>query len=97
MTQVIYKKIDKFSIAEMPTECFNGRIFVVNNADDAKKSVNFLLRHNVLGFDTETKPSFKKGRINKVALLQIATHNEAFLFQLNSIGLTDDIIQLLED
>ena len=97
MTQVIHKKIDKFSIAEMPTECFNGRIIVVNKEDDAKKYINFLMTHNVLGFDTETKPSFKKGRINKVALLQIATHNEACLFQLNSIGLTDDIIRLFED
>lgn len=97
MTQVIQKKIDKYSIAKMPTECFNGRIIVVNKAEDATEAVNFLMSHNVVGFDTETKPSFKKGKINKVALLQIATHDEAFLFQLNSIGITDDIMRLLED
>ena len=97
MTQLIHKKIDKFSIAKMPTECFNGRIFVVNQNEDAKNAINSLMSHNVVGFDTETKPSFKKGRINKVALLQIATHDEAFLFQLNSIGITDDIMRLLED
>ena len=81
----------------MPTECFNGRIIVVNQVEDAIKAVNFLMRHKVLGFDTETKPSFKKGRVNKVALLQIATRDDAFLFQLNSIGITDDIMRLLED
>ena len=97
MTQQIHKKIDKFSIAKMPTECFNGRIIVVNQVEDAIKAVNFLMRHKVLGFDTETKPSFKKGRVNKVALLQIATRDDAFLFQLNSIGITDDIMRLLED
>lgn len=97
MTQVIQQRFDKNSIAQLPTEVFKGRIIVVNRISDAKKAVNYLMQQPILGFDTETKPSFKKGKIHKVALLQVSTHDTAFLFQLNAIGITDDIVKLLED
>ena len=97
MAQIILQRFDKESIASLPTEVFKGKIIVINRISDVKKAVNYLLQQPILGFDTETKPSFKKGRINKVALLQVSTHDIAFLFQLNAIGITDDIIKLLED
>ena len=55
------------------------------------------MKQPVLGFDTETRPTFKKGQMHQVALLQVATHNTCFLFRLNQIGLTDSIVHLLED
>lgn len=55
------------------------------------------MQQNILGFDTETKPSFKKGMAHSVALLQVSTHDTCFLFRLNRIGLTDSIVSLLED
>ena len=97
MAQIILQRFDKESIASLPTEVFKGKIIVINRISDVKKAVNYLLQQPILGFDTETKPSFKKGRINKVALLQVSTHDIAFLFQLNAIGITDDLIKLLED
>ena len=97
MVQVIRQKIDKDFVAKLPTEVFKGRIIVINHVSDTKKAVNYLLKQPILGFDTETKPSFKKGRSNKVALLQVASHDTAFLFQLNATGITDDIVRLLED
>ncbi len=51
----------------------------------------------VLGFDTETKPSFKKGRFHQVALLQISTPDKAFLFRLNKISLPRFVIDIMED
>ena len=56
-----------------------------------------LYREEVLGFDTETRPAFKKGRKNKLSLLQFSTEFHAFLFRTGSVGLPDQIIQLLED
>ena len=50
-----------------------------------------------LGIDTETRPSFKKGHINEVALLQVSTHDVCFLFRLNLIGMSAAVIRLLED
>ncbi len=95
--QVIKQKFNKDEIKSLPTIEFQGRIFVINNIFDTKKAVDYLMGQNILGIDTETKPSFKKGQKNKVALLQIATHDTAFLFQLKFTGFTDDIVKLLEN
>jgi ribonuclease D len=51
----------------------------------------------LLGFDTETKPTFKKGRKNKVSLIQLSTGTLACLFRINKLGLPDELIDLLSD
>ena len=51
----------------------------------------------MLGFDTETRPSFTKGRINQVALLQLSTDTDAFLFRLCKIGIPKSLLSLLAD
>lgn len=51
---------------------------------------------DILGFDTETRPSFTKGHQNKVSLLQVSTHDTCFLFRLNRFGLCPAIKKLLE-
>jgi ribonuclease D len=51
----------------------------------------------LLGVDTETRPSFRKGHVNKVALLQVATHDICFLFRLNQLGMSPSIKRLLEN
>lgn len=95
--KTIYKKFDKKRIAALPVVRFEGKIVVVLSAAEAEKAVDYLLTQPVLGVDTETRPSFKKGRINKVALLQVATHDTCFLFRLNCIGMTSAVVRLLED
>ena len=76
---------------------FNGIIEVIVSESDARRAVKFLLKQPLLGFDTETKPSFKPGRLNQVALLQVCSGEICFLFRLNHIGLPQCLINLLED
>lgn len=97
MKKVIYNKIDKRSISNLPKVLFPGRIVVVTTENDADKAVDFLLAQPILGVDTETRPAFKKGINHKVALLQVATHDICFLFRLNYTGITASILKLLED
>lgn len=97
MKKVIYNKIDKRSISNLPKVLFPGRIVVVTTENDADKAVDFLLAQPILGVDTETRPAFKKGINHKVALLQVATHDICFLFRLNYTGITASIFKLLED
>ena len=97
MKKVIYNKIDKRSISNLPKVLFPGRIVVVTTENDADKAVDFLLAQPILGVDTETRPAFKKGINHKVALLQVATHDICFLFRLNYTGITTSILKLLED
>lgn len=83
----IKNKITKAEIAEMPKVQFSGRIFVIYTETDAEKAVEYLRTQHIVGVDTETRPSFKRGMSHKVALLQIATSDTCFLFRLNRIGM----------
>jgi len=62
-----------------------------------EKYFHLLEGQKVLGFDTETKPSFRKGKRNRVSLIQLACDNTALLFRLNRIGIPDKLIELLSD
>ena len=95
--KVIHNKYDKKKIQDLPRVLFEGRIIVVFTEKDADKAVDYLMKQDILGFDTETRPSFKKGQMYHVALLQVATHDTCFLFRLNHIGIPDSLIRLLED
>jgi len=97
MEKIIYDKVDKSYVRKLPRVLFDGRIIVINTAREAEKAVSYLLDQPILGVDTETKPTFKKGRTNTVALLQVATHDTCFLFRLNLTGITSDLKKLLED
>lgn len=94
--KTIYNKYDKKKIAHLPRILFPGRIIVILTEQEADKAVDYLLKADILGFDTETKPVFQRGRQRKVALLQVSTHNTCFLFRLNRIGLCPAVIRLLE-
>ena len=83
----IRNTITKSEIATMPKVLFEGRIFVIYTEADADKAVEYLKTQQIVGVDTETRPSFKRGTTHKVALLQIATADTCFLFRLNRIGM----------
>ena len=71
--------ISKEQISALPIASFQGEITVVDTPDDVSSAVQILEREKFIGFDTETKPSFKKGHTNKVALLQLSTIDHCFL------------------
>ena len=89
--------ISKAEIAQLPVELFEGRIIVVHSAADVEKAVNYLKGFPILGIDTETRPSFAKGRTYEVALMQVSTEDTCFLFRLNYIGMPAALIELLQD
>lgn len=97
MKKIIYNRFDKALIAGLPRAVFGGKVVVVIHEAEAEKAVNYLLSQNVLGIDTETRPSFKRGVIHSVALLQVATNDVCFLFRLNYLGMVPSVVRLLED
>lgn len=94
---VIKRSISKELLKDFPIEAFNGKIVIVEDVPSAERAVLYLRKCSYIGLDTETKPIFKKGARNKVALLQLGNNEICFLFRLNSIGLLPCIIDLLED
>lgn len=95
--KTIFKKFDKKRITALPVVQFQGKIVVVISAGEAERAVDYLLSQSILGVDTETRPSFKKGQIHQVALLQVSTHDICFLFRLNYLGMAPAVVRLLED
>ena len=93
----IKSNIAKADIAQMPPELFGGRIIVVHSAADVEKAVSYLKGFPIVGIDTETRPSFAKGKTYGVALLQISTEDTCFLFRLNYIGMPQALVDLLQD
>ena len=75
--------ISKEQVAEMPLETFEGDIVVIDHVKEVGEACDYLSSRNALGFDTETKPAFKRGQVHKVALIQLSTEKECFLFRLN--------------
>ena len=97
MKKTIYNKFDKHAIAALPRVTFPGRIITIISPGETEKAVDYLLSQSILGVDTETRPSFHKGKHYKVCLLQVSTHDTCFLFRLHLTGMTPAIIRLLED
>lgn len=89
--------IEKSEITSMPTVTFPGRIITINTAADVDKVVKALSKEKLLGFDTETRPAFRKGVQYKVSLLQLSTADTCFLIRLCNTGMPESLISLLEN
>ena len=92
----------KFSITSeelnlLPLKTFEGKVSVITDAEKLEKVKLEIEKHEIIGFDTETRPSFKRGQIYKVALLQLAVPNKVFLIRLHHTGLPDEIISIFEN
>lgn len=74
---------------------FKGEIALVEDMDSFREFFPRLLCSEILGFDTETRPSFTKGVKNKVSLIQLADENLACLFRINKIGIPPELAALL--
>jgi ribonuclease D len=84
-------------LAEFELSWFKGEIVLVEDIATFHKVFPRLLGSDLLGFDTETKPTFKKGRKNIVSLIQLSTGDLACLFRINKIGIPEELVRLLSD
>lgn len=89
--------ISKQQLAALPPDHFNGFIKVIETLEEAKVAVAELRKADLIGFDTETRPSFRKGQNYNVALMQLSTRDTCFLFRLNKLGVPGCLKDLLED
>jgi ribonuclease D len=89
--------IKKEEINLLPLANFGGSVVIVDTAELLDQTLEILNKQRVVGFDTETKPVFSKGKKNKVALLQIATEDTCFLIRLNLLGFTSQMISFFNN
>ena len=84
-------KISRPEIESLPRKKFPGEIFYIDSYTAMHKLLPEMQNKKILGFDTETKPTFKKGVTNEVSLLQLSTSDRAFLFRINHLGIPDEL------
>jgi ribonuclease D len=89
--------LTKEELSALPVEKYTKQIIVINTEKEADEVVKHLSRFKVVGIDTETRPSFRKGDLHKVALIQLATEECTYLFRINRTGITASLKKLFEN
>src|SRR5512133_582363 len=84
-------------LKKLPVSQFEGQIVLVDKIEKFYPVLAELRKSTLLGFDTETRPSFKKGQKNRVSLLQLSDDHKAWIFRLNIIGLPQELADILSD
>jgi ribonuclease D len=87
--------ISNDDVAALEAVHFDGHIEVVETVDALAKACTVLAKESIIGFDTETRPSFKAGVTNKVALIQLSTKDRCYLIRLNKLALSREILAIL--
>ncbi|MDE5629561.1 MAG: 3'-5' exonuclease domain-containing protein 2 [Muribaculaceae bacterium] len=89
--------IEKSALAGLPVTTYTGAITLIDTEDKATAAIEELEHEKIVGFDTETRPSFRKGKLHNVALMQISGSSRCYLFRLNKIGICPALKGFLEN
>jgi ribonuclease D len=95
-TAQVRQKITKAEINELPLIQWDGEVQVLETLESMQEAVDLLQREAHLGFDTETRPTFKKGEYYPPALIQLATESCVYLFRICKIKTLEPLIPILE-
>lgn len=91
------RKITKEEINDLPLHRYEGLVEVVRTEEELAAAVAKMRQETLLGFDTETRPTFRKGKLNLPSLVQFACTDVVYLIQLNWLPFTESIKELLAD
>ena len=92
-----YKKLSKNEINSLPQTQFNGDVEVLSSNDNVQAAVNHLMNYDLIGFDTETKPTFVKGPLNPPSIMQLACIDKVYIFQLDNESLYKKLFPILSN
>ena len=92
-----WERISKEDINKLPMQQYNGPVHIIKTPEEIDLATSQLKKEKLLGFDTETRPAFRKGEHYSPALLQLGGENAVFLFHLKETGLPPNLIEILED
>ena len=91
------ESISNEEVAALQAVQFEGEIIIVETAEALEQACAHLSQQTILGFDTETRPSFTAGVTNKVALLQLYGGGKCFLIRLNRVQMTKQLTEILHN
>ncbi len=93
----IEKTISNEEINLLPLGAYEGKIELITDPKELPAAFKEIQKHKVVGFDTETRPSFKKGQVYDVSLIQLALDKKVFVIRLNHTGVTPEMIPFFEN
>ena len=67
------KSISNDELAELPLSSFEGVIHVIEKPEDLDGALKYLSNQSIIGFDTETRPAFKKGQVFPVPQVSLTS------------------------
>jgi len=89
------KRITKKEINELPLFKYEGKTVIAATEKQIAKALAEIEKYELVGFDTETKPTFRKGQFNHVALIQIAVPTRVYLLRIHQTGITNSLLKFL--
>ena len=92
-----YKKFSKNEINSLSQIQFDGDVEVLSSNDNVQAAVNYLMNYDLIGFDTETKPTFVKGPLNPPSIMQLACIDKVYIFQLDNESLYKKLFPILSN
>lgn len=90
-------RLSREDINELPLFHYDGEIVLVHTAEECEAAVEAIRGHSVIGVDTETRPSFSRGKTYLPSLVQIATATAVYLFHLSRVPFGAAVAALFED
>ncbi len=91
------KSISKEELMELPLSQYEGKVVIAASEETIREALREIGQFSVVGFDTEARPTFKKGQIRQISLIQIATDDKVYLLRIMHTGLMDCIVDFMEN
>lgn len=88
-------KIGKDEIMALPLRAWDGDTVLVNRPEQVAEAIAALSADPTLGFDTESRPAFRKGKYYPPSLVQLATASCVYIFQLSRMEFPQELCDLL--
>lgn len=96
MKQIFQHSITPDEIKDLPLAGFEGNIVIVDSSEKLEAACRHLLEQDIIGFDTETRPSFKAGVSYNVSLIQLSTEDTCYLIRLGAVKMERCLMKVLE-
>jgi ribonuclease D len=93
----IVRAISREDMAKLPIRRYAGEVCLVATPGQLERAIIDIRQESVVGFDTETRPAFKKGESHLPCLVQAATAHTVYLFQLRQLEVFQILAELLAD
>lgn len=88
-------EMTKEEVAGLELIQYEGPICMIDSIGSFEREIDQIATHSILGFDTETRPSFKKGKVYPTSMIQLASFDQAWLVRVNRIGYPKQLQDLL--